>query len=366
VTVVRPNGRVGSLHVITASQRRGAELAAKDLVAALPGATGSPEPATLVALTAGPQGNPLDVAILGRRALGPGTLAALRRRAREAPVVVAHGSRTLPASVGALFGTRGRTALVYRNIGDPRVWSGQGLRRWRVARQLRRTSHVVAMWPGAAKALTEVHGLDPERITVIPNGVPASRCPVADAEARAAARQALGLPGLATPVVAAIGALSPEKQVDTALQALAKLEDVHLLVAGDGPERPALETLAQEVAPGRVHFAGVLPGPAQALAAADVVVLTSRTEGLPGTLIEAGLAGRPAVASDVGGVSEIVRHGKTGYLVEPADAAGFVDGLHQALDAPPSMGEAARQHCLARFEIEVVAGQWAALLERFT
>jgi glycosyltransferase involved in cell wall biosynthesis len=351
-----------SLHVITASQRRGAEQAAVDLARAL--AAGQEPGARVVALAPGAQGNPLGVEILGTRTLGPGTLAALRRDARAAGAVVAHGSRTLPASVLALAGHR--VPLVYRSIGDPRAWSGQGLRRWRVARLLARVDHVVAIWPGAAEALVALHGLDPDRISVIPSGVPAARCPVPDAGARREARRQLGLPATA-PVVAAIGALSPEKGLEVAIEAVAKLDGAHLLVAGDGPQRASLETRAGEAAPGRVHFAGVLPGPGLALAAADAVVLTSRTEGLPGVLIEAGLAARPAVATDVGGVGEVVRHGETGILVEPGDAAGVTGALQRLLDGEPersAMGQAARRHCLATFEIGVVAAAWAALLER--
>ena len=67
----------------------------------------------------------------------------------------------------------------------------------------------------------------------------------------------------------------------------------------------------------RIHFAGSLTDVAPALAAADVVVLSSRTEGMPGVLIEAGLSARPVVAYDVGAVSEVVADGETGLLVAP-------------------------------------------------
>jgi glycosyltransferase involved in cell wall biosynthesis len=106
----------------------------------------------------------------------------------------------------------------------------------------------------------------------------------------------------------------------------------------------------------------VLPGPADALAAADVVVSCSRTEGMPGVLIEAGLSGRPAVATDVGGVAEIVRDGETGMLVRPGDVGGLTAALVRALAERSRLGVAARAHCLATFEIGVVADGWADLL----
>ena len=101
------------LHVITSTQRRGAETFAVDLAAAL-GARGV---ASEVAALAPGAGDTLDVATLGPAGLAPATLRALRRRAAGAPAVVAHGSRTLPACALALAGRR--TPVVYRSIGDP-------------------------------------------------------------------------------------------------------------------------------------------------------------------------------------------------------------------------------------------------------
>jgi glycosyltransferase involved in cell wall biosynthesis len=311
------------LHVITSTQRRGAETFAVDLATAL-GARGVAS--EVVALAPG-AGDTLDVATLGPTGLAPATLRALRRRAAGAPAVVAHGSRTLPACALALAGRR--TPVVYRSIGDPGAWAGGPVRRLRTR--------------------------------VLPNGVPADRCPVPDAAARAAARTRLGLPA-GVPVVAAIGALSAEKRVADAIDAVAAVEGAHLLVAGDGPERPALEPRAAATLGERAHFAGVLPGPADALAAADVVVSCSRTEGMPGVLIEAGLSGRPAVATDVGGVAEIVRDGETGVLVRPGDVDGLTAALVRALAERSGLGAAARAHCLATFEIGVVADGWADLL----
>jgi len=344
----------GALHVVTASQRRGAEVFASDLVSAL----GS---GRLVALTEGPGGNELGVPILGDTPFAPRTLRSLRREARDASVVVAHGSKTLPAVALALAGLR--VPFVYRSIGDPAAWSGSGLRRLRTARLLRRAARVVALWPGAAGTLSSLHGVPESRLSVIPNGVPAARCPLADAADRKAARVAFGLPEDA-PVVTYLGALTPEKSVDTAIAAVAALPlDVRLLVAGSGPLRASLGVFAAGTAPGQVHFAGRVDGPQKALAAADVVILPSRTEGMPGVLIEAGLTGRPAVASEVGGIPEIVIPGSTGALAAPADVPAFASALRTTLSSASEWGQAAHDHCSKTFEISVVATQWSALLD---
>ncbi len=99
------------------------------------------------------------------------------------------------------------------------------------------------------------------------------------------------------------------------------------------------------------------------LAAADAVVLASRTEGMPGVLIEAGLAARPTVAFDVGAVSEVVADGETGVLVAPGDVPALATGIRRALDDAGGMGDAARDRCLARFEIGVVGARWAELVD---
>ena len=345
----------GVLHVITSTQRRGAETFAVDLARALD-ARGLAS--AVVALAPG-AGETLDVPALGRSALAPATLRSLRRAAASCGAVVAHGSRTLPACALALAGRR--TPVVYRSIGDPTAWAGGAARRLRTRLLLGRMAAVTALWPGAAESIHDLYGVSRDRLHVLPNGVPAERCPVPDAATTGAARARLDLPA-AAPVVAVIAALSPEKRIADAIDAVAAVDGAHLLVAGDGPERPTLAARSASRLGDRAHFAGVLPGPREVLAAADVVVSCSRTEGMPGVLIEAGLSGRPAVATDVGGVGQIVRDGETGVLVPPGDVGALTDGVVRALAERDRLGAAARAHCLTTFEIGPVADGWADLL----
>lgn len=344
------------LHVITSARRRGAEVFAVDLANAL---DDREVPSDVVALGPGDGGAVLDVETLGSAPLAPATLRALRRRAAGARLVVAHGSRTLPACALALAGRR--APVVYRSIGDPAAWAGEGLRRARTRVLLGRMAAVTVLWPAAGDSVHALHGVPTERIHVIPNGVPAERCPVPGDEQRRAARARFALPADA-PVVAVIGALAPEKRVGDAVAAVAALPAAHLLVVGDGPERRAVERRAAAEASNRVHLTGALPGPTEALAAADVVVVPSRTEGMPGVLIEAGLSGIAAVATDVGGVAQVVRDGETGMLVPPDDVGALTAALGQVLADPTRFGAAARRHCLATFEIGPVADRWATLI----
>ena len=345
------------LQVITTNDRRGAEVFAHDLAEAL---TRRGRSVRTVALAPTAHDGGLDVTTLGTRRLGIGTIFALRAEARRARIVLAHGSSTLPACALAIAGTE--MQFIYRNIGDPTHWGSATLRRARSALLLRRAAAVVALTPATARQLTRLYRVHANKMRAIPKGVPAERFLPVDEESRALARARFGLRD-DTPVVLYIGALSPEKNVAMAIDAVAALPDVHLLVVGDGPDRQMLEAHAADRAPTRVSFTGATSDPAAAYAAADTVVLPSISEGLPGVLIEAGLCGLPVVATDVGFVSDIVSDYETGFLVPTGDTDALTTGLGRAL-SKPELGEAARAHCLAQFEISFIAARWDDLIEQ--
>lgn len=352
-----PAGSV--LQVITSTARRGSEVFAVELGAAL---AALERPIQTVALARRRSGPELSVPALGNTALGFRTIGSLRRMSRAASVVVAHGSRTLPACAAATAGTR--TPFVYRSIGDPSYWANTVGRRLRSAVLLHRASIVVALWRGSAEALQRLYRLPVSRLAVIPNGVPADRFPLVDATRRAEARARLGITG-GRPTIVYLGSLSSEKHVGPAVAAVTDSLDTRLLVVGAGPERSGLEALARSS--GRSKLI-VLPGtddPAAVLAAADVLMLPSLTEGMPAVLIEAGLSGIPVVATDVGGVREIVRDGETGLLVPAGDLAALTQALQHVLREPGTLGREAREHCLRNFELGVVAGAWDSLLQPF-
>ena len=345
------------LHVLTRNQRRGAESFGLELASAL---TSRGHVATPVALASSPGTAKLPVPVLGRTTIGVPTLRRLRARGRAVDVVVAHGSRTLPACVLALLGTR--VPVVYVNIGDPLYWARTRLRRLRVRFFLSRVARVVARSPDSAAALTSWLDVPPVNIRVIGNGRDVNAYLPVDDNRRALARAALGLDHVAGQFAIVLGALAPEKRVDLAIEAVAQIPSLALIVAGDGPQRADLEALAARRAPGRVHFLGLVERSAEALAAADVLLLTSESEGLPGVLIEAGLSALPVVATDVGFVRDIVQHDVTGLLVPPDDARATAQALETALQRRKSLGEQARRHCVAAFDLATVADCWEAML----
>jgi glycosyltransferase involved in cell wall biosynthesis len=344
------------LQVIRSTARRGAEVFAVDLAAALE--TRARDVQT-VALTEGSGSDRLAVPTLGTNSLGLSTLRALRRRIKDAPLVISHGSRTLPACALAVSGTGHR--FVYRSIGDVVSYAATPARRARVTLALRRTSAVVALWPEAARRLAARHRVPAANIHIIPNGVPAARFPAVDTARRSAARSRFGL-AAGEPFALYLGSLNADKNVAGAIEALVAVPDLSLVVAGTGPERARLEALARDVLPGRVHFVGAVRDPADVLAVADLLVLPSLTEGMPAVLIEAGLSGLPVVATDVGAVREVVVPGETGMVVPPRDPGALSKAVREVLASPAGLGLRAREHCLARFEIGVVARAWDDLL----
>src|SRR5207244_896567 len=116
-----------------------------------------------------------------------------------------------------------------------------------------------------------------------------------------------------------------------------------------------------------VYFLGSLPDPLVAYHAADVLVFPSRGgDSMPATLIEAGLCGLPSVATRVGSITDVVVDGTTGLIVEPSDLEGLAAALTRLTDDSllrRRLGVAARERCIGRFDIDVVAGAWEQVLQ---
>jgi glycosyltransferase involved in cell wall biosynthesis len=189
---------------------------------------------------------------------------------------------------------------------------------------------------------------------------------------RSASRAALGLPPEGH-LVGIVGRLAAIKDHATFLAMAAKLAaartDVSFVVAGDGALRDALEDSARSLLGNRIRFIGWATDLPVLYGALDVVVLTSRNEGTPVALIEAGAAGRPVVATDVGGVAEVVRDGTSGFVVPPGDAAALAARVGSILDEPDAaraMGLAGRAWVRARFGSERLVDDLTALYQELT
>jgi len=191
----------------------------------------------------------------------------------------------------------------------------------------RRTDALVAVSGDVRQFLGDQLGVAPSAIRIVANGV-AVRAP--SPERVAALRARIG--GGAGFTLGTIASLTPKKGHEFLLGAVAQLRDrgvsCTLVLAGDGPERPRLEALAERLGlAGRVHFLGIVSQAADVLAAIDLFVLPSLVEGLPLALLEAMLAGTAVVATAVGGVPEVVESGVNGVLVRPANEMELADAI---------------------------------------
>jgi glycosyltransferase involved in cell wall biosynthesis len=146
-----------------------------------------------------------------------------------------------------------------------------------------------------------------------------------------ALRRSLGI-SAASPLVGTVGRLVPIKDHETLIRGISRLPDVHLAIVGDGELRRALESLVDALGvASRVHFTGWRLDVPDVMSDLDVVALTSRNEGTPVSLIEAGACARPIVATDVGGVRTVVEDGVSGLIVPPGDPDALADRLQTLL-----------------------------------
>jgi len=141
------------------------------------------------------------------------------------------------------------------------------------------------------------------------------------------------------PVITNIGILRKVKGHEVTLRAVRRvikeIPDAVFLIVGDGPRRDALERFVDELGIRKhVIFTGYLDDISGVYAFTDVVILSSWSEGLPQSLLQAMAAGIPVVATRVGGVSEVVSHEKTGLLVEPGDHEALADGIIKVIREP--------------------------------
>lgn len=226
------------------------------------------------------------------------------------------------------------------------------------------TARLVAVSESMREAAIE-EGVKPERISIIPNGIELRST---DLQARSRARQLFGV-GQDVPVILSVGRLTPEKGHACLLDAipgiLAQIPDAHFFLAGDGSLRTNLEQQSKRLnIHSRVTFLGMRQDVSLLLAGADVFVLPSISEGLPLALMEAMSAGLPVVASDVGGVKEVVVDGETGLLVSPGNPESLKCSVVNLLNDPKErirLGEAARKLIEKKYALDRMCNLYAQL-----
>jgi glycosyltransferase involved in cell wall biosynthesis len=182
-------------------------------------------------------------------------------------------------------------------------------------------------------------GIPESRIHVMRNGVDTEFFRPVD---RAVARDSLGF---RETTLLSVGKLVEGKGHDIVVRALQRLPGTQLVIVGDGPMRRALERLVTELGlDGRVRFAGEITQEAlrEHYGAADVLVLASAREGMPNVVLEALACGTPVVATDVGGIAEVVTGRQAGVLLRERSPAAVADGVRALQANAPSRLETRR------------------------
>jgi glycosyltransferase involved in cell wall biosynthesis len=190
-------------------------------------------------------------------------------------------------------------------------------------------------------------------VQYIPNGVS-----VPDAPPRDEARHSLGLPTDGH-VVGYVGRLSPEKRPDRVLELVADVRAAGLpvtsVIVGSGPLRAELEQQVEKLGVrDAVIFTGLVRDVGHVYAALDALVLLSDTETTSRVVIEAMTTGVPVVASDVGGVPELLDQGRAGYLVAPEDRTAAVGALVDLLRGPDRFVDVARKRAKELYVVDVM------------
>lgn len=294
------------------------------------------------------------------------------------PKLIQHLHRRRPdALLAAMSHANVAAAIAWRLAGKPcRLVLSERAHFSAVAADLRRSTawatkclmrmtypwadQITAVSHGVADDVAQLLDLSADQINVVYN-------PVVDpqlyrlADIRPSHRW---LQNKATPVILAAGRMVTQKGFDTLIQAFAQLRaerNVRLVILGDGPLRGSLLTLADTLGVlDDIDLPGFAENPFSEMRAADLFVLSSRYEGLPGVLIQAMACGTPVVSTDCpSGPAEILESGKWGRLVPTGDAAALADAMRQALDEPQSPD--VRQRSQA-FSQEVIVARYAAAL----
>jgi glycosyltransferase involved in cell wall biosynthesis len=292
---------------------------------------------------------------------------------REWPPDVLHGHLFHANLLGRWYGRRAGVPTILSTIHiaerRARPW-----RFWLERFADRRGMRTVCVSRAARDFQAAKTGLPLHRFVVIPNGIDVARFAVADqAAARRAVRNELDIEPH-EPIIGGVGRLDPQKGYAHLIAAfgriVAELPDAHLVIAGDGPERARLESLAAGLPqPGRVHLLGRRDDVPELLAAYDVFAMPSLYEGFGLTLAEAMAASVPVVASDVDSLPEVLGAdepgGPHGRLVPPADPDALATALIDALRTPrPEQTAAARKRVTENYDVAVMIHRYAELYER--
>ena len=273
---------------------------------------------------------------------------------RDADIVHSHSGRAHNEAVRATLGAKTRRVTTRHVSFEPKH---------RLIHRLKygQTCDGIIAVSDAVRQVLEDTGIPKAMIRVIHTGIEIPpRAPSLDERTHARAKYGLGKDDFS---IGHLGAFTREKGQDVAVAAARILEtslpQARMLLAGDGPERESLKADA----PATVQFPGFVSDRETFYAALDLFIMPSRSEAWGLSALEAMAHAVPVIASNVGGLREIIQSGKCGWLVSPDDAPVLASAIQRAANLPPAtlaaMGTTARV-CAAEFSINAMVEQTEA------
>ena len=290
----------------------------------------------------------------------------LVRALRDRPIDIIHAHKFGSNAWGAVLGTLARVPVI---VCHEHTWSYSGNRpRLLLDRHLigRFADAFIAVSSADRRRMIEIERIPQKRAIFIPNGIPGPH-PLLGHHLRAE----LGI-GPHDVVIGALGHLRAQKDYPLLIEAAAILAPANpglrVLIAGEGPERSELERLiAERGLTGVVILLGRRDDVGDVIASFDIAASSSDFEGSPLSLMESMAAGKPVVATAVGGVPDVVVDGVTGRLVPPGDAAALAAALGELIaseDERERMGEAGRTRQREQFDFALTVERVEQLYER--
>ena len=287
-------------------------------------------------------------------------------------VIQANASHALKYVVAAKLLKQYQGGIVYRNISLTSRWINRKRQQQFGAFLVHRADYVSSVSDLCREDLCETFQLSPDRVLTIKRGIDVPE----KLDHRAAREQVSQLIGceLEDPLLFHVGGFTEEKNHVGLLQAFAQIKEKHpdarLVMCGDGPLRPKIESEIETSGMGQSIFVlGALKNVRDLLTGADLLLLPSKVEGIPGVVLEAAVRCVPAVATDVGGVSEAITHNKTGILVPQNDMTAMAAEASHLLEnetARKEMGNSARAFIKARHSMTHSVNQFENLFQSLT
>lgn len=291
----------------------------------------------------------------------PAAVVSLARRFRNERVRVVHCHNAAPLLYGAVAGRLVGAVVIYTAHGMQTSGARQPvtLDRWGLV------DAFVTVSDDARRIALASAGAHPERVRTIVNGVDTWAYRRSDLDARVRVRRSLGLPtdAFVFGIVARLSSAKDHANLFRAFAALAATDPrVRLVVVGDGELHAELEGLVRDLHMSeRIVMTGSREDIPALVGAFDAFVLSSYTEGLAMTLLEAMAAELPIVATRVGGNTEVVVDGETGLVVPPRDTARLADALRwmsNHAEEARTMGTRGRERAVSRFSIEAMVAAY--------